>query len=68
MITEPVVGSLDNFLHSFNGVPNVPKEIQNIDMPELEVKHGLLQVFAGHESLCEALHIYHFFYEKRRGL
>lgn len=49
MVTEPVMGSLDNFLHSFKGVPNAPGERQSIDMPELEVKHGLLQVLAVHK-------------------
>ncbi|XP_064607095.1 SCY1-like protein 2 [Liolophura sinensis] len=43
--TEPVMGSLANFLGNFDRLPNpVPAEFKDYEFTELDIKYGILQV------------------------
>ena len=44
MVTEAIFGSIYNVLHHFEGVPNASKGTKELELSELEIKHGLLQV------------------------
>ncbi|GMH34388.1 hypothetical protein BSKO_02222 [Bryopsis sp. KO-2023] len=52
MVTEPITGSLDNILHNFAGVSQIPDQARNMSFSDLEIKHGLLQI-------ADALHFLH---------
>ncbi|KAK5813919.1 hypothetical protein PVK06_029370 [Gossypium arboreum] len=44
MVTEPLFASVANALGNVDNVAKVPKELKEIEMGLVEVKHGLLQV------------------------
>ncbi|KAB2071814.1 hypothetical protein ES319_A08G248500v1 [Gossypium barbadense] len=44
MVTEPLFASVDNALGNVDNVAKVPKELKEIEMGLVEVKHGLRQV------------------------
>uniref|UniRef100_A0A0D6R132 Protein kinase domain-containing protein n=1 Tax=Araucaria cunninghamii TaxID=56994 RepID=A0A0D6R132_ARACU len=44
MVTEPIFASAANTLGRFDNISKVPKELKGLDMGQLEIKHGLLQL------------------------
>lgn len=44
LVTEPVFASLADLLRKFSGIP-VESRVKNTVLSQLEIKHGLLQVF-----------------------
>ncbi|KAH9310107.1 hypothetical protein KI387_038018, partial [Taxus chinensis] len=44
MVTEPIFASVANTLGRFDNVAKVPKELKGLEMGQLEIKHGLLQL------------------------
>ncbi|XP_071104426.1 SCY1-like protein 2 isoform X3 [Haliotis cracherodii] len=45
--TEPVFGSLANVLGNLDNMTTVPKELQEYELYDVEVRHGLLQMIEG---------------------
>ena len=43
--TEPVFASLANVLGNLTSVTSVPKDLQDYQLYDVEIKHGLMQVF-----------------------
>ena len=44
MVTEPILCSLSDWVTHFSSVPIVPESVKDVQLSELEIKHGLLQV------------------------
>eukprot|EP00897_Mesotaenium_endlicherianum_P003546 jgi/Mesen1/3219/ME001865S02420 len=44
MVTEPLLCSAANALGCFDNLPKAPKALEDLELGELEVKHGLLQL------------------------
>lgn len=44
MVTEPIFASVANTLGKFDNVNKVPKDLKGLEMGQLEIKHGLLQL------------------------
>ncbi|KAL2651313.1 hypothetical protein R1flu_019441 [Riccia fluitans] len=59
MVTEPIFASLANALGRLDNVTNSPKELQNLELGQLEIKHGLLQVAETLGFLHNNAHLIH---------
>lgn len=44
MVTEPIFASVANTLGKFDNVTKMPKDLKGLEMGQLEIKHGLLQL------------------------
>ncbi|XP_024396170.1 LOW QUALITY PROTEIN: SCY1-like protein 2 A [Physcomitrium patens] len=44
MVTEPIFASLANILGRFDNITKAPNELKDLELGQLEVKHGLLQL------------------------
>lgn len=44
MVTEPIFASIANVLGQRDNISKIPKELKDLEMGQLEIKHGLLQL------------------------
>ncbi|KAG6553544.1 hypothetical protein Mapa_004457 [Marchantia paleacea] len=59
MVTEPIFASVANVLGRLENVGNTPKELQNLELGQLEIKHGLLQLAETLGFLHNNAHLIH---------
>ncbi|CAM6090431.1 unnamed protein product [Calypogeia fissa] len=59
MVTEPIFASVANVLGRLDNVGNTPKELKNLELSQLEIKHGLLQLAETLGFLHNNAHLIH---------
>ncbi|GBG61581.1 hypothetical protein CBR_g22378 [Chara braunii] len=59
MVTEPLFASLANVTKDFTNMNQIPEELKNLDMSNLEMKHGFLQLAESLSFLHNDAHLVH---------